>query len=25
LSDEVMRRVKEIYEASVRPAVHQLW
>jgi len=25
LSDEVMRRVKEIYEARVRPAVHQLW
>ena len=25
LSSEVMRRVKEIYEARVRPAVHQRW
>ncbi|HEY5375600.1 MAG TPA: aldo/keto reductase [Polyangiaceae bacterium] len=25
LSDDVMRRVKEIYDARVRPAVHQLW
>ncbi|HEX7452004.1 MAG TPA: aldo/keto reductase, partial [Polyangiaceae bacterium] len=25
LSDDVMRRVKEISEARVRPAVHQLW
>ena len=25
LSDEVMRRVKEIYEARVRASVHQLW
>ena len=25
LSDGVMRRVREIYEARVRPSVHQLW
>ncbi len=25
LPDDVMRRVKEIYESRVRPAVHQLW
>jgi aryl-alcohol dehydrogenase-like predicted oxidoreductase len=25
LADEVMRRVKEIYEARVRASVHQLW
>jgi len=25
LSSEVMQRVKDIYDSSVRPAVHQLW
>jgi len=25
LANELMRRVKEIYDARVRPAVHQRW